>query len=269
METKNIFEDLKEYMFTNDTMERFNNSHKEPLTKPSFEKKPKIVPQIAPKDIKEEPIKEVKQDFMPFQKDKLFWCFYIILYGYEEYELNKNNAFIIEKKVKINAIEKLRQGAGASGAGASGAGASGAGASGAGANAVGPATKLGPKQLADIEDELCNKPVLTLIGLNALCICHNVSIFYVDKRKYYDLNILAQEKKGTIVNRSLKYDLDNAFVRENYLHIENINKPIKAISGYTIKELQAMCKKLDLAITDENGKNKLKNNLYQDILTVI
>lgn len=147
--------------------------------------------------------------------------------------------------------------------------ASEAGASGAGANAVGPATKLGPKQLADIEDELCNKPVLTLIGLNALCICHNVSIFYVDKRKYYDLNILAQEKKGTIVNRSLKYDLDDAFVRENYLHIENINKPIKAISGYTIKELQAMCKKLDIAITDENGKNKLKNNLYQDILTVI
>ena len=252
MEHKNIFEDLKEYMFTNENMERFNKKdilHKEPLTKPSFEKKQKDRPQLIKK---EEPIKEVKQDFMPFQKDKLFWCFYIILYGYEEYELNKNNAFIVEKKVKINAIEKLRQGT-----------------NGVGANAVGAsACKLGPKQLADIEDELCNQPVLTLIGLNALCICHNVSIFYVHKRKYYDLNILG-EKKGTIVNQSLKYDLDNAFVRENYLHIENINKPIKAISGYTIKELQAMCKKLDLAITDENGKNKLKNSLYQDIVAVI
>ena len=66
-----------------------------------------------------------------------------------------------------------------------------------------------------------------------------------------------------------KENLGLAFVRENYLHIENINKPIKDISGYTIKELQAMCKKLDLVITDENGKNKLKNSLYQDILAVI
>lgn len=249
MENKNIFEDLKEYMFTNETMERFNKKnplHNEKPTLLENEKKKKNTnnnpsPATLPITtiIQKEP--QVKQDFMPFQKDKLFWCFYIILFGYEEYELNKNNAFIVEKKIKINAIEKLRQSGSA---------------------------KLGPKQLAEMEDELCNQPILTIKGLNALCICHNVSIFYVDQRKYYDLNILG-EKKGIIMNRSLKYDLDEAFVRENYLHIENINKPIKAISGYTIKELQAICKKLDIIITDATGKNKLKNVLYQDILAVI
>jgi hypothetical protein len=256
--SENIFEDLKEFMFTNENMERFNKKdlvpqkvilpHKTTL----FEKREK---NITKKEPIEPIVLQVKQDFMPFQKDKLFWCFYIILFGYEEYELNKNNAFIVEKKIKINAIEKLR-------------GTNGVGTNGVGTNGVGT-NKLGPKQLAEMEDELCNQPSLTIKGLNALCICHNVSIFYVDQRKYYDLNILAQEKKGIIVNRSLKYDLDEAFVRENYLHIENINKPIKAVSGYTIKELQAICKKLDIAITDENGKNKLKNVLYQDILAVI
>ena len=38
--------------------------------------------------------------FTPFQKDKLFWCFFILLKGYEEYEMARTSAFSIEKKNK-------------------------------------------------------------------------------------------------------------------------------------------------------------------------
>ena len=46
--------------------------------------------------------------FIPFQRDKLFWCFYIILHGYEEYEMNHSNSFSLEKQIKIETVEKLK-----------------------------------------------------------------------------------------------------------------------------------------------------------------
>jgi hypothetical protein len=50
-----------------------------------------------------------KNTYTPYNKgDKLFWCFYIILNGYEDYELNKSNAFAIEKQFKIQSVEKLK-----------------------------------------------------------------------------------------------------------------------------------------------------------------
>ena len=73
-----------------------------------------------------------------------------------------------------------------------------------------------------------------------------------------------------MVNKtSIKYECDVNTIKTTYLHIENIQKPIKSASGYTIKELQELCKKLDIIITNEHGKNKLKNALYEEILTKV
>ena len=71
MEHKNIFEDLKEYMFTNENMERFNKKdilHKEPLTKPSFEKKQKDIADS------EEQVKKLTKDIELIQKHIDVFC---------------------------------------------------------------------------------------------------------------------------------------------------------------------------------------------------
>ena len=134
-------------------------------------------------------------------------------------------------------------------------------------------------KLADIEEEFVYQNQITVKGLQALCLCYNVSILYVAKRTYYDFNYRNDEdgKTGVIVKEetnynnkiSIKYECDIDTIKTTYLHIENSQKPIKSASGYTIKELQEMCKKLDIIITNEHGKNKLKNALYEEILTKV
>ena len=228
--------------------------------------------------------------FTPFQKDKLFWCFFIILKGYEEYEMNRSNAFSVEKQLKIETVEKLK----------------------------GIKEKLKELKLkrTELEDELVNKQTITLKGLCALCLVHNVSITYVFGRKYCEINASeagaseagtseagtseagtsgagtsGAERKGIIVQNAKKEDSlkstngvgtngvgtngDEAYltqVRAEYWLIENIQKPLKASSAYTLVELQDICQKLQLEThtqVNEKPKAKPKTKLYEEILQCI
>ena len=55
-------------------------------------------------------------------------------------------------------------------------------------------------------------------------------------------------------------------ILEKYYHIENINKPINAITFYKMSELIDICKKLNIE-TVNNNKPKLKKDLYNEITT--
>jgi len=47
--------------------------------------------------------------FKPRQKDSLFWCFYILKYGFGKYEMEVGNQhFVIEKQEKFKYIEQMR-----------------------------------------------------------------------------------------------------------------------------------------------------------------
>jgi hypothetical protein len=192
--------------------------------------------------------------FTPFQKDKLFWCFYIILNGYEEYEMNHSNSFSIEKQIKIETVEKLK--------------------------AIKDQLKALKLKRTELEDELVHKPNITLKGLCALCLVHNVSITYIYGRKYCEITTTDPAKKGIIVQNAKKEDSlkcaneDAAFLnklREEYwlIDITQIQKPLKAPSAYTLSDLQDICKKLQLEThlqVNEKAKAKPKNKLYEEIL---
>ena len=45
---------------------------------------------------------------VPTDKDKLFWCYYILMNGVDNYSLLDTKKFVEEKKSKINLVEKLR-----------------------------------------------------------------------------------------------------------------------------------------------------------------
>ena len=216
------------------------------------------VPVTAPLPVSLAPLQVPVQTkpFTPFQKDKLFWCFFILLKGYEEYEMNHSNSFSLEKKIKIETVEKLKS--------------------------IKEKLKELKLKRTELEDNLVNCNTISIKGLYALCLVHNISITYVYGRKYYEINKEAENepgnKKGIIIENSLRWnDKENneefmINVRANYWLIENIQKPLKAPTAYMLKDLQDICQKLqiNLEIT-VNEKTKLKNKskLYEEILAHI
>jgi len=228
--------------------------------------KPVSVKPVSVKPVSVKPVSA--KPFTPFQKDKLFWCFFIILNGYEEYEMNRSNSFSLEKQIKIETVEKLKS--------------------------IKDKLKDLKLKRTELEDELVNKPVISLKGLCALCLVHNVSITYIYGRKYCEIanesepNETTNTKKGIIIQNDKKEDslkwteneLDKTNtdyltkIREEYWLIENIQKPLKAPSAYTLSELHAIAEKLQIethTLVNEKSKakTKTKTKLYEDILQSI
>ena len=186
----------------------------------------------------------------------MFWCFYIILHGFEEYELHNSDHFITEKNFKISSVEKLRS--------------------------MKDTEKLKNAKLKknEIEDELVNQQAITLKGLHALCLIHDVSITYIYDRKYceflYSTEGVSSSKCGVVIKNiasgknvnSVKYDATEDYkttIHSTFWKIENVNKPLSAASYYSVKDLQDICTRLEIPIVTDTGKNKLKAQLYEDI----
>lgn len=199
--------------------------------------------------------------FQPRQQDTMFWCFFIILNGFDAYELVKNTPFKTEKEFKIAAVELVRQ------------------------HAV--ELKTMKLKLGEIENELVNEPKITLSGLRALCLVHKVTIFYVSGRTYCEFNHAVEPsgeggdsmlKSGTIVydksdkKSSIKYDDNKDYkdkIKRTCWCIENPHKPMKAITGYTLAELQAICIRLGISTIRTDGKKENKKTLYEAIISNI
>jgi hypothetical protein len=242
--SEQIFNKLEEYMFTRGNMAKYNKVFSAMIVEKIKEEKRN--------KMESQPILEKKKEthFIPFQKDKLFWSFYIILNGFEEYELHNSDHFITEKNFKIAAVEKLRS--------------------------MKDELKEAKLKKNEIEDELVNHSTITLKGLHALCLLHQVSITYIYGRKYCEFlySSSTSSKSGVIVKtdkneESVRYDATEDFmtnIRNNFWKIENVQKPLSTSSSYSVKDLQDICKRLEISITLDTGKNKTKQVLYEDIL---
>ena len=174
--------------------------------------------------------------------DSLFWCFFIILKGEQEYEIN--HSFQREKEFKIESIEKLR--------------------------AIKSELKAFKLRLTEIENELLYEKKITIKTLVALCLLHKTNIMYIWKRNYFEiinnpdktLNIIMNEKGENIISEDTNPEKIQ-YYREKYWCIENINKPLKAITSYTRDELITIVDKLE--IKDISAK-KTKKEMYEKIV---
>ena len=269
-----IFTDFEKYMFTNESILLLNESNKPDNN--NILKNDNIKSNSLKKEYNNINKNENKSIlFTPCEKDKLFWCFYIILHGFNEYELHHSDYYITEKNFKISSVEKLRS----------------------------MKTQIKEMKLKmkfnEIEDELVNQSQITLKGLDALCFIYKVSIVVISGKTYCDIDFNGLDndndnlKKGIIIQTSkdtkeysIRYSNNNnennnnennkdkhqdqvylTNVRNTFWKIENVQKPLNAVSGYTIKELHTICNKLDILIVSELGKNKTKPVLYQEILS--
>ena len=246
----NIIQSLNDYMLNANFINKFTlinknekkNDYKNNTNNNTNTNK-KNIKTIIPK------ISTICQDrFSPEEQDKLFWCFYIFLYGFAEYQLAKTSIFKIEKDIKISSATKLVN-----------------------AKNIIKENKL---KMSELQNELTQQDIISVKGLYALCIIHNINILYIKNRTYYDIKVCDKQINVIINTNNEIYIPDNineikiTEYKNSYWKIENISKPLKSISSYSLVELQNICANLNIPIKKQN-KNCLKKELYESIITLI
>jgi len=192
--------------------------------------------------------------FIPKEADSLFWCYYIILNGEGSYEMLNVKNSLVAKQIKINYINKIREN-----------------------KQIVKTYKF--DTLTNIESNLANDNNISCKTVMSLCAIHKINLIFVTKKTYYELLINDTDPIYIIREHEFqsKYDKKYSFeignnsslenIRTSLYKIENLDKPIKALSSYKVKDLTDICEKLAIDITNpETGKNKTKNELYESII---
>jgi hypothetical protein len=210
----------------------FDNKNIENNTKPALKN-----------NIKEK--KYEKQNmYKPRQKDSLFWCFYILKYGFSNYEMEINNQyFVVEKNEKFKYIELLRKN-----------------------KDILKLHKIKP--LTQLEDDLANKDKISPKTFFALCALENINVLLVDKRKVYELlcvdidslnpiNIIHRnsEKHEHLIELDTTKEIIDKY-RETYYKLTSFDSTLKSMSSYKLEELMDLCKKLNINIEQKNKDNE-------------
>lgn len=183
--------------------------------------------------------------FFPDVNDSLFWSFYIMKNGQEVYEsLGKIN-IVIERKIKIEYIERMRE-----------------------SKQVLKSYKTAP--LTHLENVLLNEKQIDIKTLIALCVIEGISFMYIYKNTYFEMNIDADESAQ--IHAIVRMDMPTKYgykmipdvkpIRESFYKIDNMNKPLKSMSAYKLDELVVFCNKLGMT-TDADGKKVNKKCLYE------
>ena len=98
-----VLNSLQDYMLTGKTLAK---TLYQQTTENDTDLKQKVKPEKPSQLVLQK--KEPERFFFPNEKDQLFWCFYIIKYGFEKYEYPGVTTFINEKAEKFKCIEHLR-----------------------------------------------------------------------------------------------------------------------------------------------------------------
>lgn len=217
-------------------------------------------------DIKPQTVKQMNKiktitSFLPREKDKLFWCFFVMKNGLIEYEklridIDKNESInmVTEKKLKIDYVNKLREN-----------------------KSIIKKYKIA--SLTDVENYLVNETTIDIKTFLILCILEELSVLYINKKSYYELNFVSSSvvnnKQHVIMfHGAFKYtyefdknEVDIQKYKDELYKLDNIDKPIKAFSSYKLGELVDICNKLSIeVINSSTQKKKTKQELYESII---
>jgi hypothetical protein len=183
--------------------------------------------------------------FQPQNKDTLFWCFYIIKYGFFKYDLLQEKGFIEEGKEKIKIIEKIR--------------------------ANKDIVKSRKWKLKTLEENLVENKPISLSTFLCACFLENKNIIVKKNNCVYQQLITSDNYDfieydnnndcyGIYTNED-KNKLIEGYLKDCFI-VNNINKKIQAQSNYKINDIKEICKKLQISLTDKTGKKYKKAELY-------
>jgi hypothetical protein len=186
--------------------------------------------------------------YIPREKDSLFWCLYIMKNGKMNYDMIDNKNIIIEKKIKIEYVEKIRK-----------------------EKQIVKTYKFAT--FIHLENNLANENNLDTKTFFTLCAIENLNIFFVKNKTYYELLMNDSDQLHIIYllpNNKYGYEMNvtNAEqIRQTLYKLDNIDKPIKSIASYKMADLLDICEKLAIdTIHKETNKSKCKKDLYESIV---
>ena len=197
------------------------------------------------KDIKESKETNKIKDtiYKPCKKDSLFWCFFILKYGFSKYEMEVGNQhFSIEKQEKFKYIDELRKICNKD---------------------LLKMHKIKPLSL--LEDDLANQDRISIKTFFALCIVEKINVMLIDKRKVYEVLITDDPKIHVIHRNSVSYEhhieLDVSIdainmYRESYYKMSTFDVSLKSIASYKVEELLELCKKLNIVLDQSFKEGK-------------
>ena len=180
--------------------------------------------------------------YKPMKKDSLFWCFFILKYGFSKYEMEIGSQhFLVEKTEKYANIDLLRT------------------------KQNKDLLKINKiKPLSDLEDDLANKERISIKTFFALCVIEKMNILLVDNRKIYQsinndsliINVIHRNSKT--YEHHIELNVSNETIsefREKYYNVSGFDKALKSMAAYKVDELHDICKQLNINIL-ENVKEK-------------
>ena len=236
MEYNDVLTKLQHYMLTESRMEEST-----------------LLKLVDTKRVKKETLIQVKATttvFKPQERDSLFWCFYIMKHGDITYESILHRNIIIEKKLKIEYVERLRRDK----------------------DVVKPYKFA---SLSHIENKLANDATIDLPTFLILCVLENINVVFVKNRTYFDLAmndgqdryiVSCLDNYKSVFGYEVATNDSVAQINATFLKLDNITKPIKSISSYKVGELIDMCSRLAIDTNNSENKSKTKNELYEAIV---
>jgi hypothetical protein len=198
-----------------------------------------------------------KSSIIPRERDSLFWCFYIMKNDVDMYEYMPNRNVVLEKSLKIEYINKFREN-----------------------KTIIKANRLAP--ISHIENALLNEHSIDMRTFQALCVLEGLSCVFTFGNCYYEINTDQEENDVSNIHRIMRvsengerekygYLLESVpdnivMVRNTKFKVENLSKPIKAMTAYKMDELQDMCKKLNIEMEPKSKKKDMYEKIVQALL---
>uniref|UniRef100_A0A6C0HT10 Uncharacterized protein n=1 Tax=viral metagenome TaxID=1070528 RepID=A0A6C0HT10_9ZZZZ len=210
--------------------------------------------------------KEKSTSFLPRQQDTLFWCIFIIVNGFNEYNEIQRNYGVVELEIKKKIADYLKDNS---------------------SNMKQTNYKITKIKIQEIMSELLTSQKMTSYEcLLAMCVFYKINIaiiFSNDKIMTEFISSNDEETPFYILNKDSygKYKVDTVKktwkeiqeMKQTRVCLDNYLKPMKSISNYTIPNLEELATKLGVFdITNKYKKQELYeliNNTINPVITNI
>jgi len=124
-----------------------------------------------------------------------------------------------------------------------------------------------------------NKAKIEIASIKLLMLLDNENLLLIKKNCYQKIVFNRDKLSLSVDNYNVIFcDVDNYYLQKNLndrelvdiidksYEIDNFDKPLKGVSSYKLDELHEICKKLNIGLSSNLGKNKTKQVLYTEIL---
>jgi hypothetical protein len=256
IELSQIMNILKPHMYTTTTLNAVQQvpcqDNKDSIVTPKtniVEETPVILdnPQNVPKKV-DQKMEHIKPNLI----DSLFWCLYIINYGYNDFQQITRNHRVKQLEIQSKVIDKI--------------------------NKDKNCMKTTNFKFTNIAIQEVISDLLTItkaINYNtamSLCVLYNINIYIIDNSKGVYIKLISntdielptyaiyREKLNTYSVDIEALTADKITALENLICLESYLRPLKTISNYKIVELTELANKFKLLEEDKKYK---KQELYE------